>query len=207
MSVLIIRPEQPLPALNAGGPFAGVDEAGRGPLAGPVVAAAVILPQDYDLPGLDDSKKLDAARREALFEPICQQALAWAIAETDAATIDRLNIFQATLQAMYQALNQLQPKPETIYVDGKHCPPWPGLRVAVVQGDTRVPAISAASILAKVHRDRLLQQLDGQYPQYGFARHKGYPTKAHLEALCQHGPCPAHRRSYRPVREAMETTE
>ncbi len=204
MSILVIRPEQALPELDAGLRIAGVDEAGRGPLAGPVVAAAVILPDQYHLPGLNDSKKLDADQREALFEPICQQATAWAIAEVDAQQIDRLNIFQATLQAMFQALNRLAPKPEAILVDGKHCPPWPGLRMAVIQGDGRVPAISAASVLAKVHRDRLLQQLDGQYPQYGFARHKGYPTRAHLEALREHGPCPVHRMSYRPVREAME---
>ena len=202
--MLVIRPEQALPELDASLRIAGVDEAGRGPLAGPVVAAAVILPDQYHLPGLNDSKKLDADQREALFEPICQQATAWAIAEVDAQQIDRLNIFQATLQAMFQALNRLAPKPEAILVDGKHCPPWPGLRMAVIQGDGRVPAISAASILAKVHRDRLLQQLDGQYPQYGFARHKGYPTRAHLEALREHGPCPVHRMSYRPVREAME---
>ncbi len=204
MSTLVIRPEQPLPQLDHNLRIAGVDEAGRGPLAGPVVAAAVILPAEYDLPGLNDSKKLDESQREALFEPICQQAIAWAIAEVDAQQIDQLNIFQATLQAMYQALSQLETQADAIWVDGRHCPPWPGLRVAVIQGDARVPAISAASILAKVHRDRVLQQLDAQYPHYGFARHKGYPTREHLHALKTHGPCPAHRQSYRPVKRLLE---
>ncbi len=204
MSCIVVRTDQPLPTLPAHAPVAGVDEAGRGPLAGPVVAAAVILPHGHDLPGLNDSKQLDEKRREALYDPIREQAVSWAIAEVQADEIDRLNILRATLKAMHQALAELTPAPAHVLVDGRHCPAWPGPAFAVIQGDARVEAISAASILAKVYRDRRLRELDACHPQYGFARHKGYPTAEHLEALRRHGPCPAHRRSYRPVREVLE---
>ncbi len=202
MQVMVIPQDQPLPEWPEHLALAGVDEAGRGPLAGPVVAAAVILPARFHLPGLNDSKRLDTNGRERLEPLIQQQAVAWSVAEVTAAEIDRINIFQATLQAMHRALSQLNLPPACIAVDGRHCPPWPGPRYAVIRGDARLAAISAASILAKVHRDRLMVELDRAHPEYGFARHKGYPTREHLQALREYGPCPAHRRSYRPVREA-----
>ncbi len=183
---------------------AGVDEAGRGPLAGPVCAAAVILDPACIPPGLDDSKRLSEAAREALVPMIEQQARAWAIAWASVEEIDRLNILQATMLAMRRALTALEPPPALALVDGNRCPD--GLTCAarpVVGGDALEPAISAASILAKVARDREMHRLDTFYPQYGFARHKGYGTKAHLTALRHHGPCDEHRRSFAPVRRLL----
>jgi len=195
------------PALAGGGRpgqiIAGVDEAGRGPLAGEVYAAAVILPPTYDLPGLNDSKKLSEARREQLFELIQAQAVSYAIVGLAAADIDRLNIFQATLLAMKKAVTGLATQPEFVYVDGNHCPVWSYSSQALVKGDSRLDCIAAASVLAKVARDRVMVDLDRQYPGYGFAKHKGYPTKAHMAALERLGPCPQHRRSYAPVARCL----
>lgn len=196
------------PAL--GGPgrlIAGVDEAGRGPLAGEVYAAAVILPLNYELPGLNDSKKLSASRREQLFELIQAQAVSYAIVGMAATEIDRLNIFQATMQGMKKAVTMLATQPDFVYVDGTHCPPWPYASQALVKGDSRLDCIAAASVLAKVARDRVMVDLDQQYPGYGFAKHKGYPTKAHMAALAKLGPCPAHRRSYAPVARCINAIE
>ena len=182
--------------------LAGVDEAGRGPLAGPVVAAAVILDDLHPIAGLAHSKKLGAARREALFDEIRAKALCCSIAEASVAEIDRLNILQATLLAMQRAVAGLRLRPSLVQVDGNRLPLL-GIRAeAIVKGDAKVGAISAASILAKVTRDRGLQALHAQYPQYGFDRHKGYGTAAHLAALHTHGPCEAHRRSFAPVVQA-----
>lgn len=189
---------------------AGVDEAGRGPLAGPVVAAAVVLPPNWlsdrlpaALRGLNDSKQLTGARREIFFAALTGcPAVQFAIAQVDAATIDRINILQATHRAMNEALAQLAPAPEHALVDGR---PVKSLRLpqtAIVKGDARSYSIAAASILAKVTRDRLAAGWDRQWPQYGFAVHKGYGTPQHLEALRRHGPCPIHRRSFAPLREA-----
>ncbi len=183
--------------------IAGVDEAGRGPLAGEVYAAAVILPAEYELPGLNDSKKLNEARREQLFELIQAQAVSYAIVGIAALEIDRINIFQATLQAMKKAVTMLATQPDFVYVDGTHCPSWSYASQALVQGDSQLDCIAAASILAKVARDRVMVQLDQQYPGYGFAQHKGYPTKAHMAALQLLGPCPEHRRSYAPVAQCL----
>lgn len=183
--------------------LAGVDEVGRGPLAGPVVAAAVILDPDRPIPGLADSKKLSEKRREALFEMIRERSLAWSLGRCEAEEIDRLNIFHATLRAMTRAVDGLARAPEYVLVDGNRCPAWKWSSEAVVKGDGRVAAISAASILAKVTRDREMQQLDQQYPGYGLAQHKGYPTASHVEALGRLGVTPIHRRSFRPVREAL----
>lgn len=182
---------------------AGVDEAGRGPLAGDVVAAAVILDPGRPIPGLDDSKKLSAARREVLFDAICGRSLAWAVGRATVAEIDHLNILQATLLAMTRAVEGLSPAPDFALVDGNRLPRWSLAARAVVGGDALVPAIGAASILAKVTRDRDMAALAEAYPGYGFAAHKGYPTRAHREALARLGPCPAHRRSFRPVRECL----
>jgi ribonuclease HII len=185
------------------GLIAGVDEAGRGPLAGPVVAAAVILDLKRPLRGLADSKLLTPRRRERLYEEICASALCLCIAEASVEEIDRLNILQATLLAMRRAVHGLRLLPREVLVDGNRLP---ALRVparAVIGGDASVPSISAASILAKVHRDRHCETLHAEWPAYGFALHKGYATAAHLQALREHGACPAHRRSFAPVREAM----
>lgn len=183
---------------------AGVDEAGRGPLAGAVYAAAVILPDNYDLPGLTDSKKLTQRRRELLFDAIQQQAVGFAIHAVSASDIDKINIFQATMLAMKSAVEALETAPEFVYVDGNRCPDWSYPCAALVKGDSRLACIAAASVLAKVARDREMLTLDAQYPAYGFARHKGYPTAVHLAALVEHGPCPAHRSSYAPVARAIE---
>ena len=180
--------------------LAGVDEAGRGPLAGDVVAAAVILPADCRIPGLDDSKKLSPARRDTLFERIRAEAIAWSVGRADPSEIDELNILQASLLAMRRAVDALQPSPQFVLVDGNRLPVWDYEALALVSGDALVPAISAASILAKVTRDREMQALDGRYPGYGFALHKGYPTAEHLDALRRLGPCAVHRRSFAPVR-------
>ena len=182
---------------------AGVDEAGRGPLAGPVVAAAVILDELRPIQGLADSKKLTAARREKLFDEIRAKALCCSIAEASVEEIDRLNILQATLLAMRRAVEGLRLKPVKVLVDGNQLPRLDVLAEAVVKGDALIPSISAASILAKVHRDRWCQQYHQQYPLYGFESHKGYGTAAHLAALREQGPCPQHRHSFAPVREAQ----
>lgn len=182
----------------------GVDEAGRGPLAGPVYAAAVILDDTRPIAGLADSKKLSEKRRNQLALEIKQHALAWAIAEASVDEIDTLNILRASLLAMRRAVEQLAVKPQEVWVDGLHCPDTGLPSRAIVQGDSSVPAISAASILAKTARDAALLQLHELYPHYGFAEHKGYPTTAHLAALELHGVSAAHRRSFRPVRELLE---
>lgn len=184
------------------GLVAGVDEAGRGPLAGPVVAAAVILDELQPIQGLADSKVLSPARRERLFDEIRAKALCCCIAQASVEEIDRLNILQATLLAMRRAVEGLRLRPNRVLVDGNRLPPLSIAAEAIVKGDAKVPAISAASILAKVHRDQLCLQLHESHPEYGFAVHKGYPTAAHLQALREHGPCAHHRRSFAPVREA-----
>lgn len=174
----------------------GVDEAGRGPLAGPVCAAAVILPRGLDIPGLNDSKKLTAKRREALYDIITEQALAYGIAFASEQEIDEINILQATFLAMERAMAQLAPPPELALIDGNRSKDF-GLPVrTIVKGDSLSASIAAASILAKVTRDRLMEQYDEQYPQYGFAVHKGYGTKRHYAALREYGPCPIHRQTF-----------
>jgi len=179
---------------------AGIDEAGRGPLAGPVVIAAVILDPARPIRGLADSKKLTARQRGALFETIRSQALAYSIIEVGHAEIDQLNILQATLIGMSRAAQALTIRPTRILIDGNQVPAFlRDIGVAIVGGDESEPAISAASILAKVHRDRLMNALDAHFPGYGFAKHKGYPTPEHLQALQALGPCEIHRRSYAPV--------
>jgi len=183
---------------------AGVDEAGRGPLAGPVVVAAVILDPKQPLAGLDDSKKLSADRREALAPLIRDRSLAWCIAEVSPADIDRLNILQATLLGMRQSVQRLELRPGLALVDGNRTPDLPCEARAIVGGDGLEPAISAASILAKVARDGIMQGLHRRYPCYGFDRNKGYPTPEHLRKLALHGPCAAHRRSFAPVRRALQ---
>lgn len=185
--------------------IAGVDEAGRGPLAGPVTAAAVILDPARPIAGLADSKKLGPARRERLAEEIRAKSLAWALGRADIAEIDRLNILQAALLAMQRAVAALSVAPDKVLVDGNRCPKLVCPCAAIVKGDASVPAISAASILAKVARDAELRDLHDRYPQYDFARHKGYPTAAHLAALRRHGPCPEHRRSFAPVAALLQT--
>ena len=198
-----LRAEQVPLNWAAPGLAAGVDEAGRGPLAGPVVAAAVILDPRQGIAGLADSKKLTARRREQLFDQIQDKALCCAIGQASVEEIDRLNILQATLLAMQRAVAGLRLVPARVLVDGNRLPRLPMLAEAIVGGDAKVPAISAASILAKVHRDRWCEQIDAEYPQYGFAAHKGYGTAAHLAALRQHGPTPWHRRSFAPVAQAL----
>ena len=182
---------------------AGVDEAGRGCLAGPVAAGAVILPEAYDLPGLTDSKKLTPAKREALAPAIKAQALAWAVAFVWPGEIDRINILQASLLAMQRAVSGLSLMPQKALVDGNKCPVLACPVEAIVGGDGKVAAIAAASILAKTVRDAQMQELHVLYPQYGFDRHKGYPTALHLAALREHGISPVHRRSYGPVAQLM----
>ena len=192
-----------LPVLDTPGLVAGVDEAGRGPLVGPVVAAAVILDPRKPIAGLADSKTLSARKRERLFHAILANALCCAVAQASAAEIDQLNILQATLLAMQRAVAGLRLHPKLVLVDGNRLPILPMRAEALVKGDARVAEISAASIVAKVHRDQLCAALDAQYPAYGFARHKGYGTAEHLSALAVHGPCPEHRRSFRPVAQAQ----
>jgi ribonuclease HII len=189
---------------NFDGPgLAGVDEVGRGPLAGDVVAAAVILDPARPIIGLRDSKKLSAARREELGAQIREQALAWSVARASVAEIDELNILQASMLAMHRAVRALDPQPAYVLVDGNRLPRWDYASEPVVKGDDRVPAIAAASILAKVQRDGELQELELRYPGYGFAAHKGYPTPAHLAALRKLGVTPVHRRSFAPVRALL----
>ena len=180
--------------------YCGVDEAGRGPLAGPVVAAAVILDPQYPIVGLADSKKLSAKARNKLYPQICQYARAWYIASASVEEIDRLNILQATMLAMQRAVAGLAVRPEMALIDGNRCPTLAMPAQAIVRGDSKVAAISAASILAKVYRDQLLLELHDEFPQYGFADHSGYPTVQHREALKIYGVSPHHRRSFAPVK-------
>jgi ribonuclease HII len=182
---------------------AGVDEVGRGPLCGPVVTAAVILDPARPIAGLNDSKKLTEARREKLFDEIREKALAWCIARAEVEEIDRLNILHATMLAMQRAVEGLSVTPRLALIDGNRCPKLAVPSAPVVKGDSQVPAIAAASILAKVSRDRYMRALDARLPGYGFAQHKGYPTPEHLEALQRLGPCPEHRRSFAPVRALL----
>lgn len=196
-------PEQSCLQWHAPGLVAGVDEAGRGPLAGPVVAAAVILDDLHPIEGLADSKKLTALRREKLFDEIRAKALCFCIAQADVEEIDRLNILQATMLAMQRAVQGLRLKPSLVQVDGNRLPVLDVQGEAIVKGDAKVQAISAASILAKVYRDRWCEEFDRSYPQYGFAAHKGYGTAAHLQALQIHGATPEHRRSFAPVAQVI----
>lgn len=193
-----LGPEWAAPCL-----LAGVDEAGRGPLAGPVVAAAVMLNPQRPIAGLADSKVVSERRRERLYEVVLADALCVGIASASVEEIDRLNILQATLLAMQRAVAALRLSPQRVLIDGNRVPPLPMPAAAVVKGDARVASISAASIVAKVTRDRLCAQLDAEFPAYGFGTHKGYPTAEHLAALRAHGPCAAHRRSFAPVRAAL----
>jgi ribonuclease HII len=186
-----------------GDDLAGVDEVGRGPLAGDVVAAAVILDPQRPIEGLRDSKKLTAKRREALAVIIKEQALSWAVARASVAEIDSINILQASLLAMHRAVAALSVQPGFVLVDGNRIPRWDYAAEAVVKGDDRVPAIAAASILAKVQRDGELIALEETYPGYGFAAHKGYPTAAHLQALRELGVTPVHRKSFAPVKNLL----
>jgi ribonuclease HII len=188
---------------DTSGLVAGVDEAGRGPLAGPVVAAAVILDDRQPIHGLADSKKLSAKRREALFDEIRAKALCCSIAQASVEEIDRLNILQATLLAMRRAVLGLRLPPKLVLVDGNRLPVLEIRSEAIVKGDEKVPCISAASILAKVTRDRWCKQYHVEFPQYGFDQHKGYGTAEHLAALRQYGACPQHRKTFRPVREVL----
>jgi ribonuclease HII len=183
--------------------MAGVDEAGRGPLAGPVVAAAVILDELQPIKGLADSKVLSPKRRAAMNVEIRARALCLCVAEASVEEIDRLNILHATMLAMQRAVQGLRLVPHRVVVDGNRTPELPMLVKALVKGDSKIDAISAASILAKVHRDSLCLQLHERFPHYGFDQHKGYPTGAHLAALQTHGPCPEHRQSYAPVKAAL----
>lgn len=183
--------------------LAGCDEVGRGPLAGDVVAAAVMLDPARQIHGLADSKKLSPARREAMFGLIHENARAVSVGRATVAEIDRINILQASLLAMKRAVEALAEQPEYVLVDGNRLPRWQYRAQAVVKGDALFDCISAASIVAKVTRDREMQEMAQRYPEYGFGQHKGYPTAAHLQALAEHGACAAHRRSYAPVREAL----
>ncbi len=186
----------------AGHRIAGVDEVGRGPLAGPVVTAAVILDPDNPIEGLMDSKALTERKRERLFDEIRERAAAWAIGRAEVHEIDEINILHATMLAMQRAVAGLALPPSEVLIDGNRCPELPCPARAIIKGDQTEPAICAASILAKVSRDREMVELDAQYPGYGLAKHKGYPTKAHIAALTAQGITPIHRMSFRPVREA-----
>jgi ribonuclease HII len=198
----VARSRFPLP----GDPLtAGIDEAGRGPLAGPLVVAAVILDPARRINGIADSKQLTEAEREKLYVRIVERAIAWSVVVVEVEEIDRINIFQATMHGMRRALLALRPAPELALIDGNRLPPeLPCAARAIVGGDDSEPAIGAASILAKVTRDRLMYELDAHHPAYGFARHKGYSTPEHFEALRLHGPCVLHRRSFAPVRATMQ---
>jgi ribonuclease HII len=182
---------------------AGVDEAGRGPLAGPVVVAAVILPVNYELESLDDSKRLSAVKRERLSPLIEAQAIAFAVEFVEVDEIDRVNILQATLNGMKRAVEKLDPAPHRAMIDGNRSPQLSCEVKTVIGGDRLIASISAASVLAKVFRDRLMLSMHDLYPEYGFDRHKGYPTALHLDRLKQFGPCAIHRRSFAPVRRAI----
>ncbi|QHE85786.1 ribonuclease HII [Hydrogenophaga sp. BPS33] len=198
-----LRAEQARLAWDVPGLLAGVDEAGRGPLAGPVVAAAVILDERVRIKGLADSKQLTEARRERLYDEICATALCCSVAQASVEEIDQLNILQATMLAMRRAVLGLRLKPNKVLVDGNRLPSLDVLAEAIVSGDALVPSISAASILAKVTRDRLLRELHLQHPEYGFDRHKGYGTEQHMQALKTHGALAVHRRSFAPVARAL----
>lgn len=198
-------PEQAQLPWDAPGLLAGVDEAGRGPLAGPVMAAAVILSDLHPIPGLADSKALSPARRERLYEQIMAHALCCSVGQASVEEIDRLNILQATLLAMQRAVQGLRLRPVKVLVDGNRLPHLPMLAEAVVGGDARIASISAASIVAKVTRDRWCLQFHALYPQYGFDSHKGYGTAEHLEALRHYGVCPEHRRSFAPVARCLQS--
>jgi len=179
--------------------IAGVDEAGRGPLAGAVFAAAVVPDPDRPVSGVTDSKKLNAEHREELYQQIIDSSLCYAVASASASEIDVINVLQASLLAMHRAVELLNTRPDFIYVDGLYCPRWRYASMALVKGDSRINAIAAASILAKVSRDREMIQLDTKYPDYGFAQHKGYPTPFHMQMLKKFGPCDIHRKSFKPV--------
>lgn len=183
---------------------AGVDEAGRGPLAGPVVVAAVVLHPARPIVGLDDSKKLSEKKREALFPLIQSQSAAWSVVEVSPEEIDQVNILQATMLGMKRAVEQLSLSPTLALIDGNRAPELSCQVKTIIQGDRLEPAISAASILAKVTRDRLMREMHVQYPEYRFDQHKGYPTALHLSLLALHGACPAHRRSFAPVRKQLQ---
>jgi ribonuclease HII len=184
--------------------IAGSDEVGRGPLAGPVVAAAVILPENYDLPGLTDSKKLSEKKRDILFELIKGQAISWCVAEASVEEIDDINILQASLLAMKRAIEGLAIQPDKALVDGNRCPQMAITVQAIIGGDFTIPSISAASIIAKVTRDRHMVELDKLYPEYGLASHKGYGTKLHMQAIAKYGPRPIHRKSFAPIKKLLE---
>ncbi|NLS13167.1 ribonuclease HII [Vibrio sp. SM6] len=186
---------------------AGVDEVGRGPLVGDVVTAAVILDPNNPIEGLNDSKKLSEKKRLALFPEIQQKALAWSVGRCSPEEIDELNILQATMVAMQRAVAGLSIQPDLVLVDGNRTPTLAMDALAVVKGDLRVAQISAASIIAKVVRDAEMDELDAQYPQFGFAKHKGYPTKAHFEAIAEHGVIAEHRKSFKPVKRALGIEE
>ncbi|OGT18669.1 MAG: ribonuclease HII [Gammaproteobacteria bacterium RBG_16_57_12] len=198
-----MSPHSQLSMFNDGGLIAGVDEVGRGPLAGPVVAAAVILDPGHPIAGLADSKTLSERKREILFEEICRRALAWSLGRAEVAEIDEINILQASLLAMQRAVAGLPVAPGHVLVDGNRCPRLPCPATAIIKGDSKVPAISAASIIAKVSRDREMCRLDACYPGYGLAQHKGYPSSLHLEALQRLGVSEIHRRSFGPVRRLL----
>ncbi|BDT74912.1 ribonuclease HII [Polynucleobacter sp. KF022] len=187
----------------------GVDEAGRGPLVGAVVAGAVVLDPNNPIEGLKDSKKLTAARREYLYEQIMEKAKAWGVGEASPLEIDQINILQATMLAMRRAIEDLTTRlgawPDKALIDGNRCPELPIAAEAIVKGDAKEPAISAASIVAKVTRDRQMMSLHERHPEYGFAQHMGYPTEAHFAALKQYGACDQHRRSFSPVRKVLES--
>ena len=189
----------------------GVDEAGRGPLVGAVVAGAVVLDPNNPIEGLKDSKKLTAARREYLYEQIIEKAKAWGVGEASPLEIDQINILQATMLAMRRAIEDLTARlgawPDKALIDGNRCPELPIAAEAIVKGDAKEPAISAASIVAKVTRDRQMMSLHERHPEYGFAQHMGYPTEAHFAALKQYGACDQHRRSFSPVRKVLESIE
>lgn len=182
---------------------AGVDEVGRGPLVGAVVTAAVILDPERPIAGLADSKKLSEKRRLALYDEICEKALAWSLGRAEPHEIDQLNILHATMLAMQRAVSGLSIAPEYVLIDGNRCPELPVPSMAVIKGDGLVAEISAASIIAKVSRDREMAELDSAFPEYGFAQHKGYPTALHLEKLAQYGATEHHRRSFAPVKRAL----
>jgi ribonuclease HII len=184
--------------------IAGVDEAGRGPLAGPVVVAAVVLDPGNPIGGLDDSKKLSSKRREALYPRIIECCAAWAVVEVGPDEIDQVNILQATMLGMQRAIDELRPAPTLALVDGNRAPELDCQVRTIIQGDSLEPAISAASILAKVSRDRRMHELHTRFPHYRFDRHKGYPTPEHLSLLARHGPCAVHRRSFAPVRKLLQ---
>ena len=199
-----MMPDQTV-VLHIGPPgLCGVDEAGRGPLAGPVTAAAVMLDPDRPIAGLRDSKKLSAPMRERLSDEIRRHAIAWCVAEASVDEIDQLNILWATMLAMERAVAGLARPPYEVWVDGNRCPNWAWRSRAVIQGDDKVAAIAAASILAKTARDQRMCRLHDDFPEYGFARHMGYATAAHLAALQEHGACPHHRRSFAPVKVALD---